>query len=85
MHALVASEAGGIKMFDTLVDIRITAYFKNRPLDSSNICGKLYEDGLKGIIIEDDDIRYVREFTTVSAVDKENPRVVITINAVEEQ
>ena len=65
--------------YNVPVDIEVTAFFKNRPLDSDNICAKLYIDALKGFLLAEDDRRYVRRVTTLAAVDKDNPRVVIHI------
>ena len=65
------------------VDIVMTVYFKNRPLDADNIASKFYIDGLKGRVIEDDNPKYVRSVKTVSLVDKENPRVEIELMEVE--
>jgi len=65
--------------FPSSVDITITAYFKNRPLDADNIASKFYIDGLKGWLIKDDSPEYVRSVTTVSKIDNENPRVEIEI------
>jgi hypothetical protein len=64
------------------VDITITAYFKNRPLDADNISSKFYIDGLKGWLIKDDTQEYVRSVTTRSCVDKDNPRVELLIEEV---
>jgi hypothetical protein len=68
-------------IFDTPVVITVRTYFKNRSvqLDCSNIPAKLYEDGLIGWLIEDDNPKYVRSMTTVSLLDRENPRVEIEI------
>ena len=66
-------------MKDGRVDIIVTAYFKNRPLDPDNICSKLYIDGLVGNVIEDDTREFVRRVSTQSEVDKENPRVEIDV------
>ncbi len=73
-------------MFDTPVAITVTAYFKNKrvQLDASNIPGKLYEDGLIGWLIADDNPQYVRSMTTVSLLDRNNPRVEIEIREVED-
>jgi len=72
------------EMIIGVVDIHITAYFKNRPLDSDNICSKLYIDGLIGNVIEDDTREFVRRVSTQSEVDKENPRVEIEIITLED-
>jgi hypothetical protein len=58
----------------------ITAYFEKRPLDSSNIAGKLYEDGLvRAGILPNDDWKHVTELCTRSRLDKERPRVEIIV------
>ena len=66
------------------VAITITAYFKAKrgQLDASNIAAKLYEDGLIGWLIVDDKPEFVRSMTTVSLLDKNNPRVEIEIREV---
>lgn len=64
------------------VDIVVTAYFDKKPLDASNICDKLYEDGLIGKVIVDDRPKYVRSMKTVSEIDKLNPRVEIDITGI---
>jgi hypothetical protein len=46
------------------VDIHITAYMTALPLDSDNVCAKLYIDGLKGHVIQDDNRTYLRHCTT---------------------
>ncbi len=71
-------------MFDGPVHIIMTAYFKNKrvQLDCSNIPAKLYEDGLIGWLIEDDGPQFVRSMTTVSLLDRDNPRVKIEIKEV---
>ena len=55
-----------IQPFTEPVDITITAYFKNKPLDADNICAKLYIDGLCGRVLEDDSPKWVRSVTTSS-------------------
>jgi len=69
--------------YQALVNIRVTAFFDKRPLDSSNIAAKLYEDALKGWLIVDDTLRYVASMTTASRIDKDRPRVEIEIAEVE--
>jgi hypothetical protein len=68
-------------MFDRPVAITVRAHFKNKrvQLDASNIAGKLYEDGLIGWLVQDDKPQYVRSMTTISLLDRENPRVEIEI------
>ena len=71
-------------MFDKPVTITVTVYFKNKgvQLDASNIPAKLYEDGLIEWLIVDDSPQYVRSMTTVSLIDRQNPRVEIEIREV---
>lgn len=73
-------------MFDMPVHITVTAYFKNKSvqLDASNVAAKLYEDGLIDWLIEDDSPQYVRSMTTVSLLDRDNPRVEIEIKEIED-
>lgn len=69
-------------MFDCRVDVFMVVYFKNRPYDSSNIPVKLYEDGLVTWWIENDTIEFVRRTCSESRIDKNNPRVEITLTPV---
>jgi|SRR5579871_391525 len=69
-------------LFTQPVNISITAYFKNRPLDSDNICDKPYIDGLREILIRDDSRKYVKKVTTISEIDDKEPRVEIDIEPV---
>lgn len=72
----------GESIFKELVDILVVAYFKNRPIDPDNIGAKLYIDPLKFTLIQDDTRKFVRNVTTRSEIDAENPRVEITITQV---
>ena len=73
----------GCKVFKGRVDIKVTAFFKSkRRRDSSNICAKLYEDGLKGRVIEDDDTRFVRKVTTEAIIGADCDRVVIELSEI---
>lgn len=67
------------EMYKEKVDIFIMAYFKNRPFDSDNIISKLYIDGLKGRVIEDDKHSLVGFVASRSEVDAKNPRLEILI------
>ncbi|MCB0070310.1 MAG: hypothetical protein KDE20_02580 [Caldilineaceae bacterium] len=60
------------------VDIEIHAHFAGHPLDADNIAAKLYIDGLKGWLIEDDTLRHVRSVRTVPHLAKQD-RVEILI------
>lgn len=71
-------------MFNTPVAITVRAYFKDKrcQLDASNVAAKLYEDGLIGWLIVDDKPEYVRSMTTVSLIDRQNPRLEIEIKEI---
>lgn len=71
-------------VFECRVDVEVIAYFESDPLDSSNIPAKLYEDGLKTWWISDDTIMQVRRVTTESRIDRNNPRVEITLTPVDD-
>lgn len=86
VHWLVRSELNGDeRMFDGPVKITVTAHFKSKQLrlDASNICAKLYEDALIGHLIEDDNPDHVVSMTTISKLDRSNPRVEILIEAIQ--
>ncbi len=67
---------------DRSKSIITTFYFKNRPLDCSNcfFMAKCCEDGLvrAGILIGDSP-KYVKSFTCISKLDKNNPRIEIEL------
>lgn len=85
VHLLVREQLDpGIAPLDYPVTIQVTAYFKNRPLDASNICAKMYEDALIGLVIHDDGPKFVTSMTTRSRVDKKRPRVEIEVRADED-
>lgn len=70
-------------MFESIVDIRVECFYKdNRRPDSDNVCDKLAIDSLKGVVIHDDDWRWVRYTSSASFLDRDNPRTVITITEV---
>ena len=64
------------------VSIKMTVYFDKRPLDADNICAKIFIDGLKGWLLEDDNPKYVLSVETESRVDKKNPRIEIDIASI---
>lgn len=72
-------------VFDNPVAITVRVYFKNKrvQLDASNVPAKLYEDGLIGWLIKDDKPEFVRSMTTVSLIDRDNPRVEIEIEEID--
>lgn len=69
--------------FTVPVDIDLYVFFANRPLDADNIPAKLYIDALKGLLLVDDDRRFVRSVRTVTDVDKRHPRVTIMVTPVQ--
>lgn len=76
-----------IEPFARPVRITVTVYFKDHPLDASNIPAKLFEDGLvhAGLLV-DDNPTYVAGVTTQSrlATDEQPPGVEIIIEEAEE-
>lgn len=74
---------GEEELYQVPVDILVTGYFSEKPQDSDNICDKLYIDALKGWLLKDDDRKWVRIASTLSEVDKQNPRVEIQITEVQ--
>ena len=64
------------------VTMTVTAYFNSHPMDASNICAKLYEDALTGLVLVDDSPKYVDSVTTRSRIDKQRPWVEILISPV---
>ena len=63
--------------FTRPVHITFRAYFAKQPQDCSNLCVKVYEDGLVDWWLVDDSPLYVRSVLAISLVDKDNPRVEI--------
>ncbi|MBU1142017.1 MAG: hypothetical protein KKH92_00060 [Firmicutes bacterium] len=69
IHQLIKFEAIGqeIPHFDKPVKLKMIAGKKSRPVDASNICLKLYEDGLVNAgILDSDDYKHVLEVILVS-------------------
>lgn len=85
VHQMVRAEIDPDEafIFELPVHITITAWFKNRPLDSSNLYNKPYIDALVGWYIEDDDPKHVPLVTTGSFISKQRPRVEIEIRSIE--
>jgi len=80
---MLGSLPPGWRRFTKPVDITITAYYKNNlHRDSDNIASKLYIDGLKGRLLEDDDTRFVRRVTTEAVNGAGRNEVVIEIKEV---
>ena len=62
------------------VDIILTAFYKDKKLrDSDNLASKVYIDGLKGVLLEDDDYHYVRRVTTEVRVGQKEDKLEISI------
>lgn len=51
------------------VNIHFVAHYKDHPVDCSNICTKIYEDGLKDILLTDDDPEHVKKIISESVKD----------------
>lgn len=64
------------------VTVTVRCYFDTKPLDCSNVPVKLYEDAIKGWLIEDDSPKYVAGIMAYSLLDPDNPRVEITVEEV---
>ena len=85
VHAVVrAAMTGNEVPFTNPVTITVTALFDNKekPIDADNIMAKLYIDGLKGWLIKDDNLTYVRSVTTRSSLCRDGAAVVITVEEV---
>jgi hypothetical protein len=85
IHFRVKIACKGVKSISGRVDILVVAMFKGKTaLDSSNICVKLYEDGLVGAgIIVDDSPEYVRMVSMESMPNVGKDSVNIFIEEVE--
>lgn len=64
-ETVVAARAGEIPKLTKPVNIRVYAVFKSKPQDADNICAKLVIDGLKGVVLVNDDMRYVESVTLI--------------------
>jgi Endodeoxyribonuclease RusA len=71
VHVLVACYCQDTEMFSVPVDVRIRVGFNKRPLDVDNVCAKLYIDGMKGLLIADDTLKYVRSVLVEAERSKE--------------
>lgn len=72
----------GIRQGETcnrLVAITVVAFCVPPVLDSSNVAGKLFEDAIKGWLLEDDSIDYVYSMTTVARpADYDGVHIILT-------
>ena len=72
------------RLFDAPVDVTVTACYPRQPIDADNVSAKLYLDALKGVILRDDNPRWVRSVTTISKRAK-RACVVIQLRPVEDK
>lgn len=80
VYYAIAEQLGtSVDMYHSPVEIEFTSYLKGRMIDADNITTKLYVDGLVGILLEDDNPKFVRSVKSTVLKDKAHPRVVITI------
>lgn len=68
-----------MRMAKGVVEIEVVAFFNKYPLDADNICAKLYVDGMIGRVIGNDSYKFVLSVKTETRIDRDNPRMVITI------
>lgn len=61
-----AALTGNEELYDGPVHIRVTAVYANKAnlIDSDNLIDKLYIDALKGLLIRDDNAKWVWDVTT---------------------
>lgn len=87
IHKLVKftafQQAKGKPEFKNRVDISIVGYYKDkRRHDSDNIAHKCYIDGLKRMVVEDDDTRYIRKVTTEARIGQKEDKLIIRIKEI---
>ena len=72
----------GIRQGETcnkLIALTVVAFCTPPCLDSSNVAGKLFEDALKGWLLEDDSIQYVYSMTTIARpADDDGVQIILT-------
>ena len=80
--AVLEQKIGKVGYNGRTLEISVKCYYPKlrHVLDPDNICIKLAIDGLKGLVIEDDDWKHIRKVSSASSVDKDNPRTEITIS-----
>lgn len=61
-----ALDPNACELYTVPVAITVLAEYKRNPVDCDNVCTKALIDGLRGWLIQNDDPRYVRSFTTIS-------------------
>ena len=73
--ALRASFGDEYPQFEYPVEVLVESYSK-RPIDSDNVCAKLYIDGLVGTVIQDDSPPYVQRVVLTSRKAGENKLII---------
>ena len=68
-----------VRIFEGPVEIRFTAYLKNKPIDADNLDCKPFIDALIGWCLVDDSPEHVPTVVSTSRIDAANPRVVIEL------
>lgn len=72
----------GIRQGETCnkrIALTVVAFCTPPCLDSSNVAGKLFEDALKGWLLEDDSIKYVYSMTTIAKLsDRDSVTIILT-------
>jgi hypothetical protein len=79
-----AALTGKEQVFAKPVRIVFTAYFEGRRLDPDNVCGKLYIDALKDVLLENDSSVQVRSVLCECLCDKSRPRLEIKLSISED-
>lgn len=80
VQATLRSEYAEVPLLNTPVRITMIVYFKGAMQDCSNLCLKLYEDGLvEAGLLPDDSPECVEEVRLISRKSNVNPRVEIEI------
>lgn len=65
--------------FEERVDVLVIATYRHHPVDSDNIVLKPYLDGLKGVLVHDDDCAHVRRVSMESRVGEEDRVEIVVI------
>lgn len=85
IHQAVKMSTIGINPKYKLCKMKITYYFKDKKKHDPSNYDKMLLDGLvEANIIEDDNYDVIKEFTTIGEYDKDNPRVEIDIEELNE-
>lgn len=68
-----------VEPYQETVEVTFTFYNGGRAIDWDNLCIKPYQDALVGLLIEDDNPKFVRGGHILLRNDKEDPRLEIEI------